>query len=237
MGLQDFGLMLAASLTPEQNAAMDKAIKFRGEYIEQFIQLEHRIELCVEKFFNKQNSDSIKGFFHFYFFTDRGTSFHTKINMLHQIVKFDVTGGEQLFDNFNLIIKLGELRTYTAHFPINPFNLEAIEFYKKWVDYKGGRIAENTQLKTVVDDTRKVIITPKNYTEIELQMKISFSFLYKMFYGLIGDEDKGLEFAIDETEKEIEAKINMQTETEKNKRFDRDKLIKQANKLGVFLHF
>lgn len=213
------GLVPITSLTKEQRNAAKRGKKFRGEFLEQIIQIESRLEYCIELYLNSPHKNKVWDFFHFYFFVEETISLGFKISMLKRIVELSQIDDDAFKDYFELITYLNRLRTYVAHFPIDYKNVHEISFYKRALKYKGddSQPKGEKNIKRIKDDTTKIKISEQAIKDIGLQLKISFQFLYTL-----------MEFFSDEEEREYkipsERLVKLHSKVKKEYLYNKDKL-------------
>ncbi len=193
-------------LTPDQQKSEKKAKEFRGEFLEQIIEIENDIETCITKYI-KPGRPNLEGILHYYLYGH--INFLLKVDTLRQIIRADIESASKYMGYFELIIKLVELRNYVAHNRVELNNTNNIIFYRLITIYKSQREITGNDNKVYWGDAKKVEITDKVCREIFKQLQIAHGFLVAFRILFEGDatNDKLLKENLAFLHKELEPKL------------------------------
>lgn len=174
MGIEIPGLLTKKDLTDQQMINYERAIKYRGDYIEQMVYVENKLEVCITTFFNIGNNKNIFNLLYYFVYTASNFSFAFKLNIVQQIIRIAITNAEALMPYCKLIGVLIELRTYIAHHA-SGHEFNGISYFKGSTDFKV--VIQKTNKKEWVGDIKKIEINRATQDDIWQQVIIANEFL------------------------------------------------------------
>lgn len=178
------GFIKMEALTKDQKAIRQRAVEFRGRYLEAVINLEGKIDAIIINFFGGYSSRKIQYLFHFFWLPHEKFSVKFKTDTLIEIMKIEArTMNHTKAIQFTLN-KIFSLRNMVAHNVCTHNVSEGIGFRKPVAKFKPSTKQPD---KVWTGEYQTIEISDELKTEIGDQINVMGLFLSKLM-GLLSSE-------------------------------------------------
>jgi hypothetical protein len=158
----------------DQRKAFDRAIKFRGYYLELMIDVENKLEVIITTFLNGHKEEKIFSLLYHHLYSQQSFTLILKYTTVQQIARLSAKDSEEIMIYFKIIDKLVALRNVVAHYPVDYKYKEGISFYKPTSTFKA---IKHPAYKEFTKDIKHVNITKEIESDIMFQITLIIFFL------------------------------------------------------------